>query len=129
MKKILLSLSFLSVVLGTFTAHAHDVKYHKGKPVHGTVTTVKPDGFDLETADGTLHVVLDKDATIEKDKSSASKEDIKRGMHVSVFGTKLESGELVARAVVTASETSPCPTGDEQCAHGMGMTHSDGKHE
>lgn len=77
MKRILLSLSFLSVVLVTFTAHAHDVKHHKGKPVHGTVTTVKPDGFDLETADGTLHVVLDKDATIGRTNQEPQKRILK----------------------------------------------------
>lgn len=109
MKSILISLSFLTAILVTFSAHAHDAKFHKGKPVHGTVTTVSPDGFDLQTNDGALHVVCGKDAIIEKDNSRASKEDIKKDMHVSVIGTKLETGELVAREIVT--------------------THSDSKHE
>ncbi len=101
MNKVFLSIAiaaaFLLLPLVTF---AHDAKLHKGKPVHGTITFVTPDGFDLKTAKGVTHVSYDKIVNFEKGDEDATREDIRVGLLADVIGTTLESGEIVAHEVI-----------------------------
>ena len=100
MKWMLVCLLVTSALLLSSSAYAHDAKYHKGKPVHGTVLSITTDGFDLQTDKGQVKVSYAKEVAFEKGEAVAKKDDVKQGMHVSVIGTKLESGEIVAHEVI-----------------------------
>lgn len=99
MKLKLFSLFFLAIAL-TSNAFAHDEKLHKGKPTEGTVSQLTQNGFDLKTETNSVSVKYGENVTFEGEKEgSAKKEDLQSGSHVSVFGTKLASGELVAKEI------------------------------
>jgi hypothetical protein len=102
MKKLILSVAVFGALTSALPAFAHDAKFHKEKPVTGTLASIDGDSLTLTTEKGDQKVTLTKDTKLEKDKAqaTASKQDLKKGQHLMVFGTKLESGELVAREVM-----------------------------
>ncbi len=85
---------------------AHEQSLHKGKPVEGEVTTVAGDTLTLETGATTLAVVLDDKTKFERGDQPAERSDVKRGVHLTIFGTRLATGELVAREVLIAGNHS-----------------------
>jgi methionine-rich copper-binding protein CopC len=118
--KILLLLALC--VLGPVSAHGHDKKLHKGKPVEGEIVSVEPGAFTLKASNSRHKVTLKADTNIEIGTAThAKKDDLKVGQHVAVFGTKLPGGEIVASEVVVE-------TGDDAGHdHGAGKSH-DGQH-
>jgi len=98
----ILFLAGLSVV----SAVAHDKSLHKGKPTEGTITTVSGDQIDLKTTAGNVKVALTSKTKIEHGKETVDRTHLKAGERISVFGTKLPSGELVAREVLIGTPTS-----------------------
>jgi hypothetical protein len=80
--------------------HAHDPSQHKGKPVTGEVESVAASQFRLKTASGTVIVSIMAQTEYERGKEVHDKSLLKQGEKVSVFGTKLASGELVAKEVL-----------------------------
>lgn len=102
MKKFLVLLAFLSVFVSTFNAFAHDAKFHKEKPVEGTLASLDGDSLRLTTEKGNQQVTLTTETKIELEKAEtkAFKKDLQNGQYLTVFGTKLETGELVAHEVV-----------------------------
>jgi len=82
------------------TVSAHDASLHKGKPVRGKVVSMADNGLTLKTDTGTTTVTFQDKTTFERGDVHASSQDIKEGDQVTVFGTKLPTGELVAREVL-----------------------------
>lgn len=99
MNRTLLSGLMLSILLAS-PAWAHDAKYHKGKPVEGTVQDTRADGFDLKTEKETIKVTYDKELNVEHGDSHVTREAIHAGDKVGVLGTRLASGDLVAHEVL-----------------------------
>ena len=82
---------------------AHDVSKHKGNATEGEIVAVADDSFVMKTAKGNVTVTLNKDTKIEHADQVVDKTHLMKGEGVTVFGTKLPSGQLVAKEVVMGS--------------------------
>lgn len=99
MKRLLSAL--ITVGLGAVSmATAHDGVNHKGKGTQGQVVAISGDRFDLKTAKETLHVTMSSKTKFEHDNKGVDRTHLTKGAHVTVIGTKLPSGEMVAKEVV-----------------------------
>ena len=81
-------------------ASAHDAKLHKGKPADGEIVSIGPGKMELKTTTGPLMVTLSPKTKYEHGSKSVTRSHLQKGAHVSVFGTKLPTGELVASEVL-----------------------------
>ena len=79
---------------------AHDPKLHKGKQTTGVVAAVSDGSFDLKTGASTIKVTFDSKTKFEHGNAAVDKSHLKKGDNVSVIGTKLPTGELVAKEVL-----------------------------
>jgi uncharacterized protein DUF5666 len=104
MKHLATVLLLLSLALGSMLAH--DKSLHKGKPTEGTITQVTGDRIELKTATGSVNVALTSKTKFERGKQTADRSHLKVGQRVSVFGTKLPNGELVAREVLIGAPST-----------------------
>lgn len=89
-----------AAVLTSGSVFAHDASKHKGKPVKGEVVSMASDRFELKTDAGILPVTFSSKTKFEHGDATVDKTHVKTGERVIVFGTKLPSGELVAREVL-----------------------------
>src|SRR5581483_6815319 len=119
--KIFLALALIGV-LRVSTAYAHDVRLHKGKPTVGTVESLSDNGLTLKTAKGNTPVTFQEKTKFERGDAQASAQEIHPGDQVTVFGTKLPSGELVAREVLLPTTNAKGETHSHSPAH-----HAEGK--
>jgi hypothetical protein len=81
-------------------AFAHDQSLHKGKATQGEIVSAEPNGLVIKTEDGDKKVTLGEKTKIEVGESRGTREDLKGGARVAVFGTKLPGGEIVAKEIV-----------------------------
>jgi len=95
----------VALILGLFMSPvtAHDASKHKGKATEGEITSATGDQLDVKTAAGVVHVSLTAKTKIEHGDQTVDRSHLKAGERVSVFGTKLPSGQLVAREIVIAA--------------------------
>jgi hypothetical protein len=102
-----LAVILLTLALVVPAAIAHDASKHKGKATQGEITAVTGDTVELKTAAGNVRVSLTSKTKIEHGTQVVDRSHLKTGERVHVFGTKLPSGELVAREIVigTADHT------------------------
>lgn len=87
-------------------ASAHDASLHKGKATTGEVVSVSDNKMEMKTATGPVTITLNDKTKYEHGSNTATKSHLQKGQHVSVFGTKLQTGELVAREIVIAAPDS-----------------------
>ena len=90
-------------IVAIFTARAalaHEQSLHRGHPTEGRVASVSDQGLVVETEKGNLSVTLQDTTRIERGDTPVARTEIRPGDHVSVFGTKLETGELVAKEII-----------------------------
>jgi hypothetical protein len=92
--------TLLAMALLTTLASAHDASLHKGKATTGEVISVAAGKMELKTAAGPVTVTLNDKTKYEHGNKAATKSHLVKGEHVSVFGTKLPTGELVAREIL-----------------------------
>lgn len=90
----------VSATLAVGTLTAHDAKLHKGKATVGEIVSVADDKIELKTATGTVPVSLTSKTKIEHGKNKVDKTHLKVGEKISVIGTKLPSGDLVAKEII-----------------------------
>lgn len=96
-------LMMLFVLWGLMTAPsimAHDKSLHRGKPTDGVVMSIAADSFELKTKEGTVKVTLQPKTVFEHGAAKVDKTHLQEGGKVSVFGTKLPTGEIVAKEVL-----------------------------
>ncbi len=93
-------------LLAAQQAGAHDAKLHKGKATEGEIVSVAAGKMELKTAAGPVTVTLSDKTKYEHGKQTVTKSHLKAGERVSVFGTKLPTGELVAREVLIGTADS-----------------------
>jgi hypothetical protein len=107
------------IVLST-VASAHDASKHKGKPVEGEVIAVTSDRFEIRTAAGAVPVTFSSKTKFEHGSATVDKTHVTKGERVTVFGTKLPSGEMVAREVLIggADAHQAHPSGSGTAASG-----------
>lgn len=89
-----------AAVLLAAAGWAHDPKLHKGPVTSGVVAAVSADSFDLKTKTATIKVTYTAKTKFEHGNAAVDKSHIKKGESVSVIGTKLPTGELVAKEVL-----------------------------
>jgi hypothetical protein len=107
MKRITATIAAFLWLIVPAAVLAHDPKLHKGKPVDGEVTSIKGDRFELKTANGTVPVTFSSKTKFEHGNATVDKTHLTTGQKVKVFGTKLPSGDLVAKEVLLGvSETT-----------------------
>lgn len=99
MNNRLMSLA-VALLLTTGLSFAHDPSKHKGKPVQGEVVSSAGDRFEIKTEGGVIPVTFSSKTKFEHGNTTVDKTHVTKGVRVSVFGTKLPSGELVAREVL-----------------------------
>ena len=94
-------------LLVVLPAAGHDAKLHKGKPAEGEVVSIAASKLELKTATGPLMVTLSDKTKYEHGKQNVTKSHLKVGERITVFGTKLPTGELVAREVLIGAPVAP----------------------
>jgi hypothetical protein len=99
MRGLLLSIP-LAWALLTGPAGAHDAKLHKGKPVEGEIVSIDGAKLELKTAAGVVPVILQEKTKYEHGNKAVNRTHLKKGGRVSVFGTKLPTGEMAAREIL-----------------------------
>jgi hypothetical protein len=87
-------------------ASAHDASLHKGKATTGEVVSVSDDKMEMKTPTGPVTITLNAKTKYEHGSKAAAKSHLQKGQQVSVFGTKLPTGELVAKEIVIAAPDS-----------------------
>jgi Domain of unknown function (DUF5666) len=97
---MLIRKSVLVSILACAILSAHDAKLHKGKATEGEIVSIAASTMQLKTAAGPVTVTLSAKTKYEHGDEAVTKTHLKKGDHVSVFGTKLATGELVATEVV-----------------------------
>jgi hypothetical protein len=85
-------------------AVAHDASKHKGKPIQGEVVNVSSDNVELKTAAGNVPVTFSSKTKFEHGNATVDRTHVTKGAQVSVFGTKLPTGEVVAREVLIGAD-------------------------
>ena len=99
MRTILVGIAALLVAAGSI-ATAHEQSLHKGRATGGTVVSVSERGLVLDTGAGNVPVTVSETTKIERGGAPVTREEIRKGDHVEIFGTKLETGELVAKEII-----------------------------
>ena len=61
----------------------------------------------LDTGTRNVPVTLSETTKIERGDAPVTREEIRKGDHVEVFGTKLETGELVAKEIIVHGPEAP----------------------
>ena len=106
MKSTVLIVLMLVAVVAPRVAVAHDAKLHKGKATTGEIVSVAADDrFEMKTATGTTVVSFSSKTQFEHGNEKVDKSHLSKGAKVSVIGTKLPTGELVAREVILSGDT------------------------
>ena len=82
------------------------VSLHKGKATAGEIVSVSADKMELKTAAGAVTVILNDKTKYEHGNQTVTKAHLQKGDRVSVFGTKLQTGELVPREVLIGATDS-----------------------
>lgn len=88
-------LLFGLVVVGVLSAHDA-----QGPATKGQIVSVAGDTFVMKTDKGNMTVTLNKDTKIEHGDKAVDKTHLMKGEKVTVYGTKLPSGEFVAKEVM-----------------------------
>ncbi len=79
---------------------AHDAKLHKGNATAGEIVSVAAANLVMKTAKGNVTVTLNKDTKFEMGTAAVALKHFKKGDKINVIGTKLATGELVAKEVL-----------------------------
>jgi hypothetical protein len=98
-RKFFAVLFLLGVVLLNNT-WAHDPGKHKGKATIGEVTSIGNDRLELKTSTGTRTIMITETTKFERGNEKIAKDDVKVGDQVTLFGTTLATGEVVAREIL-----------------------------
>ena len=98
--RILLATLITAALVAPQIVRAHDGEDHKGKETEGQVISIGGDRFELKTAKETLQVTFSSKTKFQHDRETVDKTHLTAGEHVTVIGTKLPSGEMVAKEVM-----------------------------
>lgn len=108
---------FLAIGILASTAIAHDASKHKGKATVGEIVSLGDDRFELKTATGTVPVKFSSKTKFEHGNAAVDKTHLQKGGKVTVIGTKLANGDLVAKEVLLGVPSA-------KSAGGAKMDHS-----
>jgi hypothetical protein len=114
MRHVILVLGLL-LVTNAINAWAHGAHAHHGKPTEGTIAAVDGEHLTLTMDAGPVAVTLTETTHIAEGEKEVDRNALAPAVHVSVFGTKLASGELVAEDIHV--EDAGAPTEREHPTH------------
>ena len=102
--RITLALAVLLALTAAPIARAHDGEKHGGAaharlPTTGSIASIDGDKLLLDSSGAKLTVTLTAKTTISRGLQPTDRSALRPGTLISVTGTKLSSGELVARAI------------------------------
>ncbi|HUS08773.1 MAG TPA: DUF5666 domain-containing protein [Bryobacteraceae bacterium] len=100
MKLIAITILATLGLLAPLGVQAHDASQHKGKATSGEIVSLGDDRFELKTATGTVPVTYTSKTKFEHGKEAVDKTHLQKGEKVSVIGTKLPNGDLVAKEII-----------------------------
>ncbi len=100
MNRLTMTKLLIPGLLLTASVRAHDPRLHKPNAVTGEITSVAADGFELKTKTDTIKVTFSSKTKFEHGNETVDKSHLGKGARVGVIGTKLPSGELVAKEVL-----------------------------
>jgi hypothetical protein len=107
-RRLALGAVAMGLLIGSVQMVAHDDKIHRATV--GEVAAATATGLDLKTKDGVVKVKYSSKTTFELNKKPADKSGVKVGDRIGVIGSKLPTGELVAREVLLGLPTPKAPT-------------------
>ena len=125
MKHIVLTAAVVLGLLAPGAVVAHDAKLHKGKATTGEVVSVADDRFEMKTSAGITVVSFSSKTKFEHGNQTVDKTHVSKGAKVSVIGTKLPNGELVAREVMLGASDAAT---DHSAMKTAGKEKSEHKH-
>lgn len=115
MKRIFLTTLLILGLSAPSIVKAHEPSKHKGKATRGEIVSVAGDRFEMKTDAGNVTVTFSSKTKFEHGDQAVTKEHLKKGEQVSLIGTKLPTGELVAREVILGASEAykdhPAKTG------------------
>jgi hypothetical protein len=100
MRKLWLFSVLIVGLLAATLASAHDISLHKGSATQGEIVSVEGEKMVVKTATGPVTVSFSGKTKYEHGNQTVTKSHLKAGDKVAVFGTKLASGEVVAREIL-----------------------------
>ena len=103
MKNVLTAVIALGM-LGTSVVRAHDARLHNPNTIVGDITALGADNFEMKTEKGNFKVTYSTKTTFEHDGKKVDKTHLVKGDHIGVIGTKLPSGEVVAKEILVGVE-------------------------
>ena len=102
---------------------AHDAKLHQSNATTGQVTAIAKDSFDLKTDKGNFKVTYSSTTVFQHGGTKVDPSRLTKGAKVGVIGTKLPTGELVAKEVLlnvdeaAGHDKAPAKTKNAEHAH------------
>ena len=100
MNRTLMTTVLMLELLAPVSSWAHDPRLHKPNAVTGEIASVATDSFELKTKTNTIKVTFSSKTKFEHGKETVDKRHLAKGDRVGVIGTKLPTGELVAKEVL-----------------------------
>jgi len=124
MYRSILSVVLLASVCLFSSVEAHDARLHKGKPTTGEVVSLDEQALKLKTATGTKTVTLGEETKFERGDKTVTREELKPGQQIRIFGTKLPGGKLVAREVLLPTTDPSMAPSDSHASHQEKSAHA-----
>lgn len=106
MRTRIATLLLAAIALLPVSLSAHDASKHKGKAVSGEIVSIAGDQFEIKTASGVTKVTLNANTKFEHGDQAVDKSHLKQGEKVSVIGTRLATGDIVAKEVIIGAAAS-----------------------
>ncbi len=97
---------FALAMASSWTLMAHGPEKHKGKPTMGTVASISEGRIALKTKDGTKTVTVTDKTKVLDGETPMELSHLKAGNELTVHGTTLASGVIVAEEIVKGTESS-----------------------
>jgi hypothetical protein len=99
--------SLLAIILtAPLTLSAHDASKHKGKPTMGEIASIADGKVSLKTEDGIKTVMVNDETEILDGEAKLDLSKLVVGDPVTVYGTTLAGGEIVAKEIMKGMASS-----------------------
>jgi hypothetical protein len=90
----------IAALMSASALFAHDAKLHAGDATEGQIVSIAGNNVVMKTAKGDVKVTLNKDTKYEMGDQAVDVNHFKKGNKIAVIGTKLATGEIVAKEMI-----------------------------
>jgi len=95
----------LAGLMSTSVVFGHDAKLHSPNATEGQIVSISGNNVVMKTAKGDVKVTLSKDTKYEMGDQAVDVNHFKKGAKIAVIGTKLATGEIVAKEMIMPMES------------------------